>query len=61
MNIVQMAMKVYGLKATVLRCNKLTVEIGERGFLVEYIVSSMLRIRRFTSVAPNHERDSHVG
>ena len=53
----QMAMKVYGLKATVLRCNNTYGRIGERGFLVEYIVSSMLGNQTVYIGAPNHVRD----
>jgi UDP-glucose 4-epimerase len=53
----QMAMKVYGLKATVLRCNNTYGRIGERGYLVEYIVTSMLGNQTVYIGAPNHVRD----
>lgn len=53
----QMAMKVYGLKATILRCNNTYGRIGERGFFVEYVISSMLGGRPVYVGAPNHVRD----
>jgi nucleoside-diphosphate-sugar epimerase len=53
----QMAMKVYGLKATVLRCNNTYGRIGERGFLVEYVISSMLAGQAVYIGSPNHVRD----
>lgn len=53
----QMAMKVYGLKATVLRCNNTYGRIGEKGFLVEYVVSSMLGGRTVYIGTPSHVRD----
>jgi nucleoside-diphosphate-sugar epimerase len=53
----QMAMKVYGLKTIVLRCNNTYGRIGERGYLVEYIVSSMLGNQTVYIGAPNHVRD----
>ena len=53
----QMAMKVYGLKATVLRSNNTYGRIGERGYLVEYIVSSMLGNQTVHIGAPKHVRD----
>jgi nucleoside-diphosphate-sugar epimerase len=39
----QMAMRVYGLKATVLRCNNTYGRRGESRFFVEYVISSMLK------------------
>ncbi len=54
---VQMATKVYGLKATILRCNNTYGRIGERGFLTEYLVSSMLQNETGYIGAPNHVRD----
>jgi nucleoside-diphosphate-sugar epimerase len=53
----QMAMKTYGLKATTLRCNNTYGRIWEKGFLVEYIASSMLTDRTVYVGAPNHVRD----
>jgi nucleoside-diphosphate-sugar epimerase len=38
----RMAMRVYQLRATVLRCNNTYGRQGEKGFLVEYIVDAML-------------------
>jgi len=53
----QMAMKVYQLKATVLRCNNTYGRQGERGFLVEYIVDAMLAGNPVYVGAPDHIRD----
>jgi len=53
----QMAVKIYGLKATVLRCNNTYGRVGERGFLVEYVVSSMLANRTVYIGTPDHIRD----
>jgi nucleoside-diphosphate-sugar epimerase len=53
----QMATQVYGLKATILRCNNTYGRVGERGFIVEYIISSMLANQPVYIGAPNHVRD----
>lgn len=53
----RMAMRVYGLEATVLRCNNTYGRIGERGFLVEYVISSMLSGQPVYIGTPNHIRD----
>jgi nucleoside-diphosphate-sugar epimerase len=53
----QMAVKIYGLKATVLRCNNTYGRVGERGFLVEYVISSMLANRTVYVGTPDHIRD----
>ena len=53
----QMAMKVYGLKATVMRCNNTYGRSGEKGFLAEYIASSMLKNQTVYIGTPNHVRD----
>jgi nucleoside-diphosphate-sugar epimerase len=53
----QMAMKIYGLEATVLRCNNTYGRIGEKGFLVEYVTTSMLANQTVYVGAPNHVRD----
>lgn len=53
----RMAIKIYGLKATVLRCNNTYGRIGEKGFLVEYIASAMLAGRTVYIGAPSHVRD----
>jgi nucleoside-diphosphate-sugar epimerase len=53
----QMAIKVYGLRATILRCNNTYGRIGESGFLVEYVVSSMIANRTVYIGAPDHIRD----
>jgi len=53
----QMAMKVYGLRATVMRCNNTYGRIGEKGFFVEYIISSMLTGKAVYVGAPEHIRD----
>jgi nucleoside-diphosphate-sugar epimerase len=53
----QMAMKIYQLKATVLRCNNTYGRQGEKGFLVEYIVDGMLAGDPVYIGAPAHVRD----
>lgn len=53
----QMAVKVYGLRATILRCNNSYGRVGEKGFLVEYVLSSMLSGGPVYIGAPNHMRD----
>jgi len=53
----QMAMKVYQLKATVLRCNNTYGRQGEKGFLAEYIVDAMLAGDPVYIGAPDHVRD----
>ena len=54
---VRMAMKTYGLKATILRCNNTYGRVGEKGFLVEYVVSSMLGNQTVYVGEPHHVRD----
>jgi len=53
----QMAMKVYGLKATILRCNNTYGRVHEKGFLAEYAISSMLANLPVYVGAPSHVRD----
>jgi len=53
----QMAIKVYGLKSTVLRCNNTYGRIDEKGFLVEYLITSMLSGQSVYVGAPDHTRD----
>jgi len=54
---IQMAMRVYGLKATVLRCNNTYGRKRERGFLVEYLITSMLDGGPVYVGSPDHVRD----
>jgi len=54
---IQMAMKVYGLKATVLRCNNTYGRKRERGFLVEYLITSMFDGGPVYVGSPDHVRD----
>jgi len=54
---IQMAMKVYGLKATVLRCNNTYGRKKEMGFLVEYLITSMLDGGPVYVGSPDHVRD----
>jgi nucleoside-diphosphate-sugar epimerase len=54
---IQMAMKVYGLRATILRCNNTYGRIDERGFLTEYVIDSMLRNDTVHIGVPDHVRD----
>jgi dTDP-glucose 4,6-dehydratase len=56
-NYLQMAMKVYGLKATVLRCNNSYGRAGEKGFIVEYLITTMLAAQTAYVGTPNHVRD----
>jgi nucleoside-diphosphate-sugar epimerase len=54
---VQMAGKVFALKYTILRCNNTYGRKGERGFLVEYVIASILKGGPVYIGAPNHVRD----
>jgi len=54
---IQMAMKVYRLKATVLRCNNTYGRKGEKGFLVEYLITSMVDGGPVYVGSPDHVRD----
>jgi UDP-glucose 4-epimerase len=53
----RMAMKIYQLKATVLRCANTYGRQGEKGFLVEYVVNAMLAGEAVHIGAPSHIRD----
>jgi dTDP-glucose 4,6-dehydratase len=53
----QMAMKVYGLNATILRCTNTYGRHMERGFFVEYAISSMLAGQTVYVGTPTHIRD----
>jgi dTDP-glucose 4,6-dehydratase len=54
---VRMAMRTYGLKATILRCNNTYGRVGEKGFFVEYVISSMLANNTVHVGEPHHIRD----
>ena len=54
---IQMAMKVYGLKATILRPNNTYGRLIERNYLAEYLVSSMLDSKTCHIGAPDSIRD----
>jgi len=54
---IQMAMKVYRLKATVLRCNNTYGRRREKSFLVEYLITSMLDGGPVYVGSPDHVRD----
>lgn len=54
---VQMAMRVYGLRAVVLRCNNTYGRTGESNFLTEYAINSMLHGVPVYVGTPNHIRD----
>ena len=54
---VRMAMKVYGVKATVLRPNNTYGRRSEKGYIVEYMISSMLKGEICYIGAPNSVRD----
>jgi dTDP-glucose 4,6-dehydratase len=53
----RMAAKVYGLRVTLLRCNNTYGRANESGYLVEYVISSMLRGGPVYVGAPTHVRD----
>jgi len=53
---IRMAMKVYGLRATILRPNN-TYGRHQGGFIVEYLISSMLRSKTCYIGAPDSVRD----
>ena len=53
----RMAIKVYWLKATVMRANNTYGRAREKGFFVEYVVSSMLANKTVYVGAPEHVRD----
>lgn len=53
----QMAVKVYGLKATILRPNNTYGRKGESNFLTEYLVSTMLSGKTCYVGAPDSIRD----
>ena len=54
---VRMAMKIYGLTATILRPINTYGRCGERGYLVEYLVSSMLKRETCYIGSPDSIRD----
>jgi len=54
---VRMAMRIYNLKATVLRPNNTYGRIGERGFITEYLISNMLKNQTCYIGAPESIRD----
>lgn len=53
----QMATNIYGLKCTVLRCNNTYGRTREKGFFVEYVLTSMLADQPVYVGAPAHVRD----
>jgi len=54
---VQMAGRTFGLKYTILRCNNTYGRKGERGFLVEYVITAILDGGPVYIGAPAHVRD----
>jgi nucleoside-diphosphate-sugar epimerase len=54
---IKMAMKVYGLRATILRPNNTYGRKGERNFFTEYLVSTMLSGKTCHVGAPDSVRD----
>ena len=53
----QMAMRVYGLKTVILRCNNTYGRTGDSNFLTEYAITAMLHGKPVYIGAPNHVRD----
>jgi UDP-glucose 4-epimerase len=56
-NYIQMATQVYGLRATILRCNNTYGRIGESNFFTEYAINSMLHEQPVYIGVPKHIRD----
>ena len=54
---VQMASKVFGIKTVALRCNNTYGRLIEKGFFIEYVVSSMLANQTVYVGTPDHIRD----
>jgi len=54
---VQMAMRVYGLRGVVLRCNNTYGRSHDAQFITEYLISSMLRGGPVYVGTPSHIRD----
>ena len=54
---VQMASKVFGIKTVVLRCSNTYGRLFEKGFFVEYLISSMLANQTVYIGTPDHIRD----
>lgn len=54
---VRMAMRVYGLKATIFRPTNTYGRRNEKGFLIEYLIDSMLRGKTCYIGAPDSMRD----
>jgi nucleoside-diphosphate-sugar epimerase len=54
---IQMAMKVYGLRATILRPNNTYGRKGEKNYYIEYLVSTMLGGKTCYVGAPDSIRD----
>jgi len=54
---VQMAMRVYGLKAVILRCNNTYGRIEDSNFLTEYAINAMIHGKPVYVGAPKHVRD----
>ena len=53
----QMAMRVYGLKAVILRCNNTYGRTGDSNFFTEYTITSMLQGKPVYIGTPSHIRD----
>ena len=54
---VQMAIRVYGLRGVVMRCNNTYGRTGESNFFTEYVISSMMRGGPVYVGTPDHVRD----
>lgn len=54
---IRMAMKIYGLNATILRPINTYGRRGEKGFFVEYVISKMLKNKTCYVGAPDSVRD----
>jgi len=54
---IQMAMRVYGLKAVIFRSNNTYGRTGDSNFFTEYAISAMIHGKPVYIGAPNHVRD----
>jgi nucleoside-diphosphate-sugar epimerase len=54
---IQMAMRVYGLRAVVFRCNNTYGRTGDSNFLTEYAINAMIHGKPIYIGAPTHVRD----
>ena len=54
---VQMASRVFGVRAVILRCSNTYGRVSEKNFFIEYVAEAALRNRTLYVGAPDHIRD----